>query len=157
MTHHDTSVEVKQMLNDLNAVKHISPEFNELTSNLEEIIDASHNPAFLGILLYKLVKEKEQTNKIISSLEKRLTNLEQLVSSSSNSHTKEEELLAEPDQHIMQLVAETGQVCASEVKERLSYKNSNAASQRLNKLMREGHLKRLRSGKKVYFILNSRK
>jgi hypothetical protein len=153
VTNHDTSSEVKQLLKQLNAVKHIDPGFNEITSSLDEIMNVSHSPAFLGILLFKILQEKEKSNKILFDLEKRLSFLEKNMSS-SNSHTKEEEILAEPDQHIMQLVQKFGQVTAKDIQERLSYKNSNAASQRLNKLSRENKLKKLRAGKKVFFVLN---
>jgi hypothetical protein len=154
MTVHDSSgYDAQRLLNDLNAVKRISPEFSELSIDMQEVLKESSNPAFLAALLYKLTREREETNKILARLEQKFAAIQQLLlkNSSSNPNTKEE-ILSEPDQHIMQLVDELGMVSAQEIQLRLAYKKSNAASQRLNKLAREGHLKSMRSGKKVLFM-----
>jgi len=93
-----------------------------------------------------LFKSKKQ------KLEEKFAKIQELLNVSSNPNTHTEEILPEPDQHILQLVDEVGQVSAKDVMERLAYKKSNAASQRLSKLVREGHLLRVRSGRKVYFM-----
>lgn len=156
MTDYDSleKLNAQKLLTDLNAVKRISPEFNDLSLDIQEIMKESSNPAFIAVLLYKLTKEKEETNKILNRLEQKFKRIEELLlKNSSNSHTKlEETILSEPDQHIMQLLSEVGQVTAEDVKIRLAYKKTNAASQRLSKLVREGYLKRIRSGKKVLFV-----
>jgi predicted HTH transcriptional regulator len=157
MTNHDTldrAYDAQKLLTDLNAVKRISPEFNDLSMDVQEIMKESSNPAFLATLLYKLVKEREETNKVLVKMEAKFQKIQELLlANSSNSHTKlEETYLSEPDQHIMQLVDEKIQVTAQDVKQRLAYKNPNAASQRLNKLAREGHLRRMRSGRNVLFV-----
>ncbi len=155
MNSHDTSkdaYDAQKLLTDLNAVKRISPEFSDLSMDMQEILKESTNPAFLAALLYKLTKEREETNKILRGLEKKFTKIQELLNVSSNPNTQTEEILPEPDQHILQLVDESGQVSAKDVQERLAYKKSNAASQRLSKLVREGHLLRVRSGRKVYFM-----
>ncbi len=153
MTNHDTSdYSADKLLTDLNAVKRISPEFSDLSVDIQEVLKESSNPAFLAALLFKLTKEREDTNRILKELDKKFTRIEEMLkSNSSNSHTVEENVLGEPDQHIMQMIDEIGMVSAQDVKERLAYKKSNAASQRLNKLVREGHLRRIRSGRKVLF------
>jgi uncharacterized membrane protein len=156
MTNHDTlndAYDAQKVLTDLNAVKRISPEFNDLSMDVQELMKESSNPAFLATLLYKLVKEREETNKILVKMEKKFQKIQELLlANSSNSHTKEETYLSEPDQHIMQLIDEKIQVTAQDVKTRLAYKKSNAASQRLNKLAREGYLKKMRSGRSVLFV-----
>lgn len=156
MTNHDNykSSDAQRLLTDLNAVKRISPEFNDLSDDLQEIMKESSNPAFIAALLFKLTKEREETNKILKNLETKFQKIQELLlSNSSNSHTQlEENILPEPDQHIMQLVDELAQVTAEDVKIRLAYKKRNAASQRLSKLVREGYLKRIRSGRKVLFV-----
>ena len=155
MTNHDTSdYSADKLLTDLNAVKRISPEFSDLSMDMQEVLKESSNPAFLASLLYKLTKEREETNKILASLEKKFEKIQELLlKNSSNSHTQiEENILPEQDQHIMQLVDEVGQVSAKDVMHRLAYKKSNAASQRLSRLVREGHLKRIRSGRTVLFV-----
>ena len=155
MTDHDTLYDAQKLLNDFNAVKRISPDFNELSVDIQEVMKESNNPAFLAALLYKLTKEREETNKILASLEQKFAKIEELLlSKSPNSpNTKSQPgLLSEPDQHIMQLVDEVPFVSAQDVQLRLAYRNTNAASQRLNKLTREGHLVSVRQGKKVLFM-----
>lgn len=155
MTNHDNfeGFDAQKLLTDLNAVKRISPEFNDLSVDIQEIMKESSNPAFLAALLFKLSEERKETNRILKSLEEKFLKIQELLTkNSSNSHTVEETILSEPDQHIMQLIEESGQVSAEQIKERLAYKNTNAASQRLSKLVREGHLKRIRSGRRVLFV-----
>jgi ElaB/YqjD/DUF883 family membrane-anchored ribosome-binding protein len=156
MTNHDNyeSADTQRLLTDLNAVKRISPEFNDLSEDLQEIMKESSNPAFIAALLFKLTKEREETNKILKNLETKFSKIQELLlNNSSNSHTQlEENILPEPDQHIMQLVDELAQVTAEDIKTRLAYKKTNAASQRLSKLVREGYLKRIRSGRRVLFV-----
>jgi carbon monoxide dehydrogenase subunit G len=154
MTNHDNlQYDAQKLLSDLNAVKRISPEFNNLSVDLQEVMKESNNPAFLAALLFKLTKEREETNKILARLDQKFTRIEELLLKNSfSSNTKFEEILSEPDQHIMQLIDGAGMVSAQDIQIRLAYKKSNAASQRLNKLVREGHLKSIRSGKKVLFM-----
>ena len=157
MTNHDSTLnanDAQNLLNDLNAVKRISPDFSNLSMDMQEVLKESSNPAFLAALLFRLTKEREETNKILKNLEAKFEKIQELLSkNSSNSHTKSEEsILSEPDQHIMQIVTEVGQVSAYDVKQRLAYKNTNAASQRLSNLVREGYLKRVRSGRRVLFV-----
>lgn len=155
MTDHDTSYDTQKLLNDFNAVKRISPDFNELSVDIQEVMKESTNPAFLAALLYKLTKEREETNKILASLEQKFAKIEELLLSktpSSPNTISQPGLLSEPDQHIMQLVDEVPFVSAQDVQLRLAYRNTNAASQRLNKLTREGHLVSVRQGKKVLFM-----
>ncbi|HNV01150.1 MAG TPA: BlaI/MecI/CopY family transcriptional regulator [archaeon] len=156
MTDHDlSSYDSQKLLNDLNAVKRISPEFNTLSEDMQDIMKESSNPAFLAALLYKLTKEREETNLILKRLEEKFAKIQELLKNQSNTSSNpntEDNILSEPDQHIMQLITTVGMVSAQDVQSRLSYKNSNAASQRLNNLVRRGHLKRIRSGKKVMFM-----
>jgi hypothetical protein len=152
MTNHDESYDAQKLLSDLNAVKRISPEFSDLSIDMQEVMKESSNPAFLAALLYKLTKEREATNELLAKLEQKFARIEELLLKTSSNPNKNEEILSEPDQHIMQLIDEAGMVSAQEVQLRLSYKKSNAASQRLNNLVREGHLKSIRSGKKVLFM-----
>lgn len=156
MTDHDlSSYDSQKLLNDLNAVKRISPEFDTLSLDMQEIMKESSNPAFLAALLYKLTKEREETNLILKRLEEKFAKIQELLKNQTNTSSNpntEENILSEPDQHIMHLVNSVGMVSAQDVQSRLSYKNSNAASQRLNNLVRRGHLKRIRSGKKVMFM-----
>jgi len=154
MANHDSSYDAQKLLSELNAVKRISPEFNDLSVDVQEVMKESSNPAFLAALLYKLTKEREETNHILARLEQKFAKIEELLikNNSNSSHTAQQQILSEPDQHIMQMIAEVGMVSAQDIQLRLSYRNTNAASQRLNKLAREGHLVSVRSGKKVIFM-----
>ncbi len=157
MTDHDNNAyDAQKLWTDLNAVKRISPEFDNLSVDLQEVMKESNNPAFLAALLYKLTKEREETNKILQRLEQKFAKIEELLlknnNSSYNPNTPQKNILSEPDQHIMQLVTDVDMVSAQDVQMRLAYRNPNAASQRLNKLVREGHLVSVRSGKKVLFM-----
>ncbi|MFA5357493.1 MAG: hypothetical protein WC874_01120 [Candidatus Izemoplasmatales bacterium] len=155
MVNHDSfEYDADKLLTDLNAVKRISPEFSDLSMDIQEVMKESSNPSFLAALLYKLIKEREETNRVLKSLEKKFEQIQESLIKSPSSHTKLEiAVLSEPDQHIMQLIQQSGTVTAQDVQARLAYKGTNAASQRLNKLAREGQLKRIRSGKKVFFTL----
>ena len=156
MTDHDNNAyDAQKLWTDLNAVKRISPEFDNLSVDLQEVMKESNNPAFLAALLYKLTKEREETNQILQRLEQKFAKIEELLlknNSSYSPNTPQKSILSEPDQHIMQLVDDATTVSAQDVQLRLAYRNPNAGSQRLNKLVREGHLVSVRSGKKVLFM-----
>jgi predicted ArsR family transcriptional regulator len=152
MTDHDLAYDAQRLLNDFNAVKRISPDFNELSVDMQEVLKESSNPAFLAALLYRLTREREETNKILARLEQKFEKIQEILSKNSPTPTTQSRILSEPDQHIMQLVEESGQVSAQDIQLRLAYRNPNAASQRLNKLAREGHLVSVRQGKKVLFM-----
>lgn len=154
MTNHDSSYDAKKLVEELNAVKRISPEFHGLSTDMQDVLKESSNPAFLAALLYRLTKEREETNKILARLEQKFAKIEELLikNNSFSTNTTQQRVLSEPDQHIMQLVADAGMVSASDIQLRLAYRNPNAACQRLNKLAREGHLVSVRQGKKVLFM-----
>lgn len=153
MTNHDNSYDAGKLLEELNAVKRISPDFHDLSVDMQSVLKESSNPAFLAALLYRLAKEREETNKIIARLEQKFSRIEELLRKNSfNAHTTQQRVLSEPDQHIMQLVNDAEMVSAQDVQLRLAYRNPNAASQRLNNLVREGHLVSVRQGKKVLFM-----
>ncbi|MCX6803786.1 MAG: hypothetical protein NTY48_04425 [Candidatus Diapherotrites archaeon] len=155
MTNHDQSYESSKLLADLDAVKRISPEFSSLSVDMRQVMKESSNPAFLAALLYKLTKEREETNQILARLEQKFSRIEELLrENNKNSYNPStpQRLLSEPDQHIMQMISEIGSASAQDVQLRLAYRNPNAACQRLNKLVREGHLVSVRQGKKVLFM-----
>ncbi len=155
MINHDDSYDAQKLLNDLDAVKRISPDFSNLSLDMQEVMKESSNPAFLAALLFKLTKEREETNEILRRLEQKFAKVQELLQTKqgvSFTPTHEETVLAEPDQHIMHIVDQFGSVSAIDIQTRLAYKNPNAASQRLCNLVRQGHLKRVRSGKKVMFM-----
>ncbi len=146
----------KELLKSREQAKKLSPKFDELTMDLHEIFQQSKDPFFVSMLLFKLAQEREATNKILTEINDKFDKVMLELKTKSVPDIKEENsftLLADQDKKIMDLITEKNAVTATEVKEKLSYKGLNAASQRLNKLFREGYLKKAQSGKKVlYFI-----
>ncbi len=153
MNNHDA---FRELLKSREAVKKLSPKFEELTMDVNEIFQQSKDPFFVSMLLFKLAQEREATNKILSEINDKYDKMMLELKTKGLPEVREEtsfNLLADQDKKIMDLVSEKNAVTASEVKDALKYKGLNAASQRLNKLFKEGYLKKAQSGKKVlYFI-----
>ncbi len=153
MNNHDM---FEELLKSRETVKKLSPKFDELTMDIHEVFQQSKDPMFVAMLLFKLAQEREATNKILNDINEKYDKIMLELKTGSPSEVKEENsfvLLAEQDKKIMDLISEKNAVTASEVQSKLDYKGVNAASQRLNKLFKEGYLKKAQSGKKVlYFI-----
>ncbi|MEM4663292.1 MAG: hypothetical protein QXM75_04695 [Candidatus Diapherotrites archaeon] len=130
----------------------LSKEFVELTKDIEEISKKCSDPFFIAMLVFQLAKEREQTNKLIAEINERLKSLENTTKTNPEVPS-EQTILSEVDQRIMILAEQKGMISAEDVKALLSYNCVNAASQRLNKLFREGYLAKVRSGKKVFFTI----
>ncbi|MCX8166260.1 MAG: hypothetical protein N3E37_00190 [Candidatus Micrarchaeota archaeon] len=123
-----------------------------------------NDPLFIGILLFKLLEERENTNRLLKTLLQKIEQLERKIdktdSQGINLESVQEklelnlDLLPEQDQKIIELIKLRGKVCAAEIKEEFNYKGENAASARLNRLFALGYLKKTNVGKKVYFLLN---
>ncbi len=143
-------------------ITQVSPEFTELTADLNEVMQTSEkNPMLVAALLFKLAQERQKTNQLIEKMEQKYDELAFHVKTQSphdshdplsNTTLNSISLLPDADQKIMKLVEENQKVDAKLVKERLGYKNPNAASQRLNALAKAGYLGKIQSGKKVVFI-----
>ncbi|MBU2100156.1 hypothetical protein KKB11_02910, partial [Candidatus Micrarchaeota archaeon] len=65
MNNHDT---FRELLKSREAVKKLSPKFDELTMDVNEIFQQSKDPFFVSMLLFKLAQEREATNKILSEI-----------------------------------------------------------------------------------------
>jgi len=152
MNNHDM---FKELLKSKDAVKKLSPKFDELTMDIQDLFQQSKDPFFVAMLLFKLAQEREATNKILTDINDKYDRI-MLELKTDTSNVKEENsftLLADQDKKIMDLVTKNNAVTASEVQKELDYKGVNAASQRLNKLFKEGYLKKAQSGKKVLYFL----
>ncbi|MDP2666201.1 MAG: hypothetical protein Q8P05_01715 [Candidatus Diapherotrites archaeon] len=158
MTSHDDPLFSAQAL-----IQRVSPEFADLTADIREVAQASKDPALLAVLLFKLAQERQRTNQLLQDIydkydqlafaQKTSPSLSPTILPSLASHTVS--ILPEADQKIMALVEEKKHIDAQLVKDALGYKNTNAASQRLNGLVKNGHLNKVQSGKKVVFLLRS--
>ncbi|RLE44158.1 hypothetical protein DRJ19_01020, partial [Candidatus Woesearchaeota archaeon] len=151
MNNHDTKYSIKDIL------KQISPEFQELTADVQQIMELSKNPVMIGVLLYKLAEERRRTNELLMQLNEKYDKIMFKLKTEPQSKNDKQtvELLPEPDRKIMQLAKINGYVDAETVMKALGYKGLNAASQRLNRLAKDGFLQKVRSGRKVLYFLHT--
>ncbi|MEW6295136.1 MAG: hypothetical protein AB1467_02455 [Candidatus Diapherotrites archaeon] len=165
MNAHDEFIE---LLKSKELIEKVSPKFNELTLDIQQVFEHSKNPLLFGALLFKLAEERDKTNKLLEQLndkyDKIMFELKTKTLGESVDQTPRIEqklavgankivLLPEQDQKILRLIEEKGPSSAEAVQSMLSYKGKNAACQRLNKLSREGLLRKIQSGKKVLFFV----
>lgn len=122
----------------------------ELRSDLEENLSKFNDPIVLGELMYKLLEERENTNRILKNILARLDALEGMAAPES-SHSQEV-LLSAIDEKIYTFVKKNGKVTAENVRKEFGYKGKNAASARLNKLCDFNLLRKKQAGKKVFFF-----
>ncbi len=140
---------------------------------VEQIFALSDRPEVLGLLVYKLVDERKKTNDLIADLNKKYEEIvkilvnreEQRVETPLKSEVPsvqvpqkkdiESLFLADQDKAILRIAKEKSWVAAKEIQESLNYKGLNAASQRLNKLQKEGYLEKQRVGQQVAYVLNN--
>ncbi len=161
MDSHDEVRELGEILADKEFLQKVSPKFNELSLDLNEVMAKSSDPVLIAVLLFKLVEERQKTNQILERLYDKVDSILKKIDSNTSFSQHEgasqqrelpELVLPEQDQLILHLVREKGQVTAEEIRKDLGYKGNNAASQRLNKLYKEGYLKKIQAGRKVMFL-----
>jgi len=132
-------------------------ELKELAIELEDIQKYNQDPFFLALLIFKLSKEREETNKLIASIEEKYSQIIKMLSENPKtqfSQTKNEfTILSEQDQKILDFIEKNGMTTAEQIAKEFNYKKQNGASQRLNMLFKGGHLKKVRSGKKIFFLV----
>ena len=156
MTNHDTIKELeqqKQLLEKLN------PRFNDLTLDIQHVMASSNDPVFIAALLFKVADERRASNQLLESINDKFDKIMFSLKTQNinNEHVLQNpqskfEILPEQDQAIVRLIDEKGSATATEVRNLMSYRGLNAASQRLNKLYKEGYLKKVQSGKKVLYL-----
>ena len=162
MKGHEGFGEIEGFLSNKELIERISPKFNELSVDIQEIIKQGTDPVVVAALLFKLVEERQKTNQLLEKLYQRFEEaLKKTEQSSLDSQHQgnlllanklQITLLAEQDQLILHTVKEKGQVTAEEIRQEMGYKGNNAASQRLNKLYKEGYLGKIQAGRKVIFM-----
>ncbi len=121
----------------------------EIKSDLEANIDKFKDPLVLAELVYKLLEERENTNRILKNI---LAKLEAMEAPQQTQERSTDVLLPEIDEEILQYVQETGKATAKDVQQRFNYKGSNAASARMNRLYEQGLLEKRQVGRKIYFL-----
>jgi len=148
------------------SIKRLAPDFHALSMDIQEVMQHSKDPAFMAALMFKLVQEREQTNKLLGQISEKYDKImfemktghpETVPGQASGAGAtgiNAFQVLPEQDQMILNLLDQKGTIDANAVKQLLGYKGLNAACQRLNKLYRDGHVKKVQSGKHVLFVAN---
>ncbi|MCX6799029.1 MAG: hypothetical protein NTW59_02970 [Candidatus Diapherotrites archaeon] len=161
MDAHDPVKQLSELFSSSEAIKRISPRFSELSLDIKEIAEYSKDPVFLAVLLFKLAEERDKTNKM---LEQVVDKFDAIMLRLKTGETPAFEgrpaavekttadVLPEQDRMILHLAQAQGRVTAAEIQSELGYKGKNAASQRLNRLFREGHLRKMQSGRNVLYL-----
>ncbi len=163
MGSHDSIKGIENILEKGDLIKKISPKFSELSLDIQEVYKHSKDPMFIAVLLFKLAEEREKTNKILEKIFDKYDEIMLKLKTPGGAMNEASltptpqplpatQILPEQDQMIMHLVATRGQISAEEVRAELGYRGSNAASQRLNKLFKDGHLRKVQSGRKVLYL-----
>jgi hypothetical protein len=129
---------------------------NEVEKDAKEVVSRlKSDPVMLGVLLSKLIEERENTNRLLKTLIQKIERIENGVT--ANAGKENEEMLPEIDASIMAFMREKGRVTAEDVRLKFNYKGANAASARLNRLYSLGIVSKAQIGKKMYFFLQTAK
>jgi len=151
MTENDTLT--KQIFLD----KLLKQDSKELGLNdLIQIQEKFKDPLILSVILHQLIEERKKTNEILRDLHEKYDSLQFALKQKVESHdtnTDTINILPEIDDKIISFIRANQKVDAEQVQVQFKYKGSNAASQRLNRLVKEGYLKKIQAGRKVYFIV----
>jgi len=159
-----------------NNVAYLQKEVDDVKSKIERVAEKLDDPVFQGALMYSLVQEKENTNRVLKNIYvelERLKELEERVKrieselgeleapgkatgeGKATSKPPPEEiqaLLPEVDLRIVEFIKKKGKVVAEDVRKECGYKGRNAASARLNKLYGMGLLRKKQAGRRVYYL-----
>ena len=168
MQEHDSVKELSELIANPELLRKVSPQYAELTMDIQEIIEHSKNPMFIAVLLFKLSQEREKTNALLEKINEKYDSImlrlktapmqeSMPMHAQMGAEFAEQDIvplkaLPENDKLIVHLAFDRGQISAEDIKRELGYKGKNAASQRLNKLFREGHLKKIQAGRKVVYL-----
>lgn len=152
MTQNDTLT--KQMFLE-KLLKHDTKELG--LNDLIQIQEKFNDPLILSVILHQLLEERKKTNEILKDLHEKYDSLQfsvkQKEQNNISNNSDQINILPEIDDKIISFIRAKQKVDAEEVQAEFNYKGSNAASQRLNRLVKEGYLKKIQAGRKVYFIV----
>lgn len=123
----------------------------EIRNDLEHNMDKFKDPVVLGEMVFRLLEERENTNRLLKNILHKLEAIEARMGSQTQP-VIEQPLLPEIDEQILNFVKKKGKVTAEDVRVKFKYKGKNAASARMNKLCSMSLLKKKQAGKKVYFF-----
>ncbi len=141
----------------------------QIKSDLEANLEKFKDPIVLGEIAYSLLQERENTNRLLKSINQRLDALgygsavkesgaraaEQAAPSGIPEFAQKafvEPLLPEVDEQILIFVKKSGKATAEHVQKEFNYKGKNGACARLNRLCDMSLLNKKQVGKKVFFF-----
>ncbi|MCI0504148.1 hypothetical protein L0Y65_05570 [Candidatus Micrarchaeota archaeon] len=126
----------------------------EVRSDLETNIDKFRDPVVLGEMVYRLLEERENTNRLLKNILQKLESMEMKMGAvpAMPDLGGAEPLLPEIDDNILKFVKGQGKATSEEVRAKFNYRGKNAASARLNRLCDMGLLQKQQVGKKVFFF-----
>ncbi len=122
----------------------------EIEKDLQENMEKFKDPLVLAEIAYRLLEERESTNRILKNILARIEQLEKREP--TETRPMEEIILPEIDNGIVNFVEKKKKATAEQVQKKFGYKGRNAASSRLNKLCSMQILKKKQVGRKVYFL-----
>ncbi|MBI4399120.1 winged helix-turn-helix transcriptional regulator [Candidatus Micrarchaeota archaeon] len=138
--------------------KDIAPSSQEdIVGELKKELLKFKDPVVLGSLMFKVLSERENSNRILKNIYTKLEALEARISRveenlPGRNRPKAPVILPDVDKEILAFIKQRGMACAEDVKKSLNYKGKNAASARLNKLFEQGVLEKKQAGRTVYYI-----
>ena len=139
--------------NDDKEFKPIDNAFTkEIRSDLEQNIERFRDPVVLGEMVYRLLEERENTNRLLRNILQKLEQLEAKMAGGMPMRAEEAPLLPEIDDQILRFVKESGKVTAEDVRAKFKSRGKNAASARLNRLYELNLLQKQQVGKRVFFF-----
>jgi len=124
-------------------------EYKDLVFDIKYDKEQFKDPMTIGLLLYRLSRERAKTNELYSQILKRLDQINKNLSSTQT--TGEHQPLSEVDQKLLNHIKQQGVMDAEDIRKHFGYRGKNAASARLNSLFNQGLLKKKRAGKKVKY------
>ncbi|MBU0591914.1 hypothetical protein KKF81_00905 [Candidatus Micrarchaeota archaeon] len=139
--------------NQDNKYKSIDSAFaREIRSDLEQNMQKFRDPIVLGEMVYRLMEERENTNRLLRNILQKLDLIENKLGQGAKSMETQKPVLPLIDEEILAFVKEIKKASAEEVRVKFKYKGKNAASARLNRLCNIGLLEKKQAGKKVFFF-----
>ena len=131
----------------------ISKEYEALLFDVKYDKEQFKDNATIGLLLYRLAKEREASNAMFKQISEQLERIANLLQKGSTEQVNS--IISDIDQKILAHIQRNGKVDAEEIKSIFQYRGKNAASARLNDLYEKGLLKKGRAGKKVFYWVNA--
>lgn len=129
-------------------------EFQQMLFDVKYDREQFKDPETIGLLLYRLARERQAANQMFKELAAKLDNVATLLQQKPQEGRAEaSKLLGYADNKIITHIQRYGKVDAEGIQKRFGYRGKNAASARLNALFLKGFLKKGRAGKKVFYWL----